>query len=461
MALPAPAAGRRGLVSFRLFGFPVSIHTSFLLIVGYIGLQAGGGVEFGLVWLAVATVSVLAHELGHALVAAPVGGQPRIDLYAMAGLTTWQPGRASRARRVAVSVAGPGAGVALGIVMLVVYGVVKPVEGSLVDNALRAAVFVNLFWGLLNLLPILPLDGGQVALAAMPGKDERVRLRRAAYLSLGTAVAVIALALSAKQLFPALLLIWLSAGNLQTLRALRHAEKGDPFVARLDAANTAIREGRPEDALRALPDAPAVPPEWAADVALYRAMALLRLDRAREAQEALVNELPEGVRADPVIAAAVLLANGQERLAYESLDAALRTDPRHWAVRELVTLLVRRGDDVDAALKDVTPEGAVGAMTALSEAGRFAESARWGERAVAGGTGPLVAYETARAWARAGEPDRALRALDDAAQVGFADVTRLVADPVLAPARALPGYEAVARRIRDNGLGVPGPHPIA
>jgi Zn-dependent protease len=460
VALPAPAAGRQGLVSFRLFGFPVSIHTSFLVIVGFFGLTAGGGVEFGLVWLVVATVSVLAHELGHALVAAPVGGQPRIDLYAMAGLTTWQPGRASRARRVAVSVAGPGAGVALGIGVLVLWHAVNPAKGSLLDNAFNAAVFVNLFWGLLNLLPILPLDGGQVALALMPGRDERARLRRAAYLSLGTAAAVVALAVAAQEVFAAILVVWLSAGNLQTLRALRQAENGDPFVARLDAAHAAIREGRPEDALRALPDAPAVPPQWAEDVALYRAMALLRLDRAREAQEALVTELPAGVRADPVIAAAVLLANGQERLAHESLDVALRTDPRHWAVRELVTLLVRRGDDVDAVLKDVTPEGAVGAMTALSEAGRFAESARWGERAVAGGTGPLVAYETARAWARAGDPDRALRTLDDAAQLGFRDVTRVVGDPDLAPARALAGYEAVARRIRDNGLGVPGPHPI-
>jgi Zn-dependent protease len=460
VALPAPAAGRQGLVSFRLLGFPVSIHTSFLVIVGFFGLTAGGGVEFGLVWLVVATVSVLAHELGHALVAAPVGGQPRIDLYAMAGLTTWQPGRASRARRVAVSVAGPGAGVALGIVAFAGWHAVNPVDGSLLDNAFRAAVFVNLFWGLLNLLPILPLDGGQVALAIMPG-NERDRLRRAAYLSLGTAAAVVALAVAAQEVFAAILVVWLSAGNLQTLRALRQAERGDPFAARLDAANAAIREGRPEDALRALPDPPAVPPERAEDVALYRAMALLRLDRAREAQEALVDELPEGVRADPVIAGAVLLANGQDRLAYESLDVALRENPRHWAVRELVTLLLRRGDDVDAVLKDVTPEGAVGAMTALYGAGRFAESATWGERAVAGGTGPLVAYETARAWARAGEPDRALRTLDDAAQLGFADVTRAVADPDLAPARALPAFEDVARRIRDNGLGVPGPHPIA
>jgi Zn-dependent protease len=461
VALPAPAAGRQGLVSFRLLGFPVSIHTSFLVVVGFFGFTAGGGVEFGLVWLVVATVSVLAHELGHALVAAPAHGQPRIDLYGMAGLTTWQPGRASRARRVAVSVAGPGAGVALGVGILVLWRAVSPPVGSLVDNAFNAAVFVNLFWGLLNLLPILPLDGGQVARAIMPGRDEAERLRRTAYLSLGTAAAVVALAVAAQQIVAAVLLVYIAMGNVQTLRALKQAKQGDPFRARLDAANEAIRAGRPEDALRALPDPPAVPPRWAEDVALYRAMALLRLDRAREAQEALVEEMPDGTRADPVIAGAVLLANGQERLASESLDHALRTDPRHWAVRELVALLIRRGDDVDAVLKDVTPEGAVGAMTALYAAGRFAESAKWGERAVAGGTGPLVAYEAARAWARAGEPDRALRLLDDAAMLGFADVARVGADPDLANARALPGYEPVVRRIRDNGLGVPGPHPIA
>jgi Zn-dependent protease len=460
VSLPAPAAGRQGLVSFRLLGFPVSIHASFLIVVGLFGLSAGGGVSFALVWLAVATVSVIVHELGHALVAAPAGGEPEISLYGMAGLTRWKPGLASRARRVAVSLAGPGVGLAFGLVIGLVGHAVHPARGTLPDNAFGAAVFVNVVWGLFNLLPILPLDGGQVALALMPGRDDRARLARVAYLSIGAAAVVAALAiLVLRQPVAGAFVIYIAAGNVQTLRALRHAGTGGPFAARLNAAERAIAAGDAEQALRALPEPAGTPPQWAAAVALLRAMALLRLDRAREAQDTLLTGLPEGTRIDPTFEATVLLANGQDRLARERLATSLRLDPPEWAVRELTALLARRGEDVDAWLGDVSPEAAVGALSALYQAGRYADAARWGDRALAGvAGGPEVAYDTARAHTRSGDAGRALRALDHAALLGWADLARVEDDPRFAPVRDLPGYEAVARRIHDNGLGAPRPH---
>jgi Zn-dependent protease len=449
MVMPAPGAGRRGLLSFRVFGFPVTIHASFLIVVLLFGYSGDTGLTAAFVWLGVVTVSVIAHELGHAAVAAPVGGEPRIDLYGMAGLTRWNPGRASRGRRVAVSLAGPGAGLLFGILVLFVRAAVAPAAGTLTAYALDGAVFANIAWGLLNLLPMLPLDGGQILHALMPGRDDVTRLRRASYASLGVAAAVAVAVIAAGAPILAALVVFFAAGNAQTLMALRRAKTGDPYAARVTSAVEAMDRGDPGAALAALPPVEHTPPQYAPAVTLLTAVALVRLGRAREAQDLLLT-LPEGARVEPAFAATVLIANGQDRLGREQLAAALPV-AQQWAVREAAALLLARGEDVEAALAGVTPAGAVGALTALYQGGAYEPAARFGEQALAAGvTEPLVAYNVACAWARAGQPDRALRALDDAAQLGWADVAQLDADADLASLRDLAAYDAVRARIAAN-----------
>ncbi len=446
MSLPVPAAGRKGLVSFTLFGFPITIHASFLIVVLLLGYSGRTGVNGALAWLVIVTVSVIVHELGHAFVAAPAGGEPRIDLYMLAGLTTWKPQRASRGRRVAVSVAGPLTGVAFGIVLLFAYTSLDLTADTFAERILGFAVFANLAWGVLNLLPMLPLDGGQVLYALMPGPDERTRLRRAAAASLGVAAVVAFAAIAFDEPFGAVLVIFFAAGNAQTLSALRRQHHTDPTSDRLLAADFALREGDPDRALALVPDPAVVPDDRRPAALLLRSMALLRLGHDREAQDVLFG-LPEGLKVDPTYEAAILLANGQDRLARERLAASLPTAP-DWAVRELVALLVRRGDDVDGLIDGVAGPGAVGAMTALYSAGRYEEAARWGERALSAGVrDPLIAYNVACAWARAGDAGRALTALDHAVALGLRDGASVDADPDLARLRAEPAYATVRARM--------------
>lgn len=455
MALPVPGADRKGLVDFTLFGFPVSIHASFLVVVLLLGLAGpDASLQSAVVWLVVVTISVIVHELGHAVVAAPAGGEPRIDLYGMAGLTRWNPARAGRGRRVAVSLAGPGFGLLLGVVVLVVYAAVKPTDGSLLQEALQSAVFANMAWGVLNLLPMLPLDGGQVVFALMPGREEETRLKRTAYGSIGVAVVVALVAFTNGEPIAAALVVFFAAGNVQTVVALRRGDSEDPTLTRLREAETALGEDRPDDALRLLPDPSVLGGDVQLFATLLRAAALLRTGREREAQGVLL-DLPPGVRVEPAFEAAVLLANGQGQLAHERLAAALRDQPSPWALRELTALLVRRGDDVDQVLGAVTGDGAGAVMTALFQADRHADAARWGEKALTtGSSSAMVAYNTACAWARTGDPGRALRALDDAAQLGWRDVRTAEDDPDLEPVRALPAYAAVRERLAANaGLG--------
>jgi Zn-dependent protease len=454
MALPVPEAGGNGLLSFRLLGFPVSIHTSFLVIVLVMGYTANPDLASAVVWLVVVTLSVLAHELGHAIVAAPAGGQPRIDLYMMAGLTTWQPGRASRGRRVAVSLSGVAAGVALGLGLLALFFAVDPVQGSLLEAALIGAVLVNLGWGLLNLLPMLPLDGGQVVLALIPGADDLVRLRRTSYVSVVVAAAVALGAFAVGEWPAAALVLFFGAGNVQRVLALRQGAGQTTRAYAIDAADAAIQAGDPEEALRRLPDD--VPEEWRPYAATVRAVALLRLGRAREAQDVLI-DLPHGA-VDPVLEATVLWANGQEQLARERLVPALQQDPAPWAVRELVLFLRSRQEDVVAVVGDVTGRGATGVLDALYQTGDYAPAAAWGERALAtGAADAFVAYNAACAYGRAGDQERSLRMLGYAASLGWDDLAQADDDPDLAAARALPAWPEVRAAFARNA-GSRAPH---
>jgi stage IV sporulation protein FB len=147
-------------IQFRLFGFPVRVEPSFFLTIAIallFQLSAGGPLVFAFTWGAVVFVSVLVHELGHALVArslrVPVG---TISLHALGGQV--QTGRTSPARSLAVSLGGPGAGLSLGLVTLALVPLVG--QGAFASRVIEDLLWVNLGWSMFNLLPLYPLDGG-------------------------------------------------------------------------------------------------------------------------------------------------------------------------------------------------------------------------------------------------------------------------------------------------------------
>ena len=150
---------------FRLFGFPVRVHPLFWVLAALLGASwLDLGVVFLLIWVAIAFVSILVHEFGHALAFRGFGTDSHIVLYSFGGLAVpWAEVR-GRWQRILVSLAGPAAGFLL---CAAVYfsNHFHPWAGtSLYVSALYAGLFsVNLYWGIMNLLPVWPLDGGQVS----------------------------------------------------------------------------------------------------------------------------------------------------------------------------------------------------------------------------------------------------------------------------------------------------------
>src|SRR3954464_14722355 len=92
---------------FTWAGIPGRVEPVFFVIIVILGFNPNDPRPILLVsWVAIAFVSILLHELGHAIAFRLFGINPSITLYGMGGLTSGQ-GRLTPVESIAVSLAGP------------------------------------------------------------------------------------------------------------------------------------------------------------------------------------------------------------------------------------------------------------------------------------------------------------------------------------------------------------------
>ncbi len=173
-------------LNFPLFGIPVRIHPMFWLVAILLGMNSATAVELA-TWVVAVFLSILVHELGHAVAARSYGYDPWITLYTMGGLTSfgtssYRSGNAGSLGQILICLAGPAAGFALAGVLyfalrlaqinvdvsvgwphLVQISVPEIHRFAALSDFIRQMFFANIFWGLINLLPVYPLDGGQIS----------------------------------------------------------------------------------------------------------------------------------------------------------------------------------------------------------------------------------------------------------------------------------------------------------
>ncbi len=230
-----------GALELHLGKIPVRVHATFLLMAAVLGM-GGGNVISDVSWVAVVFVSVLIHELGHAGVGILFGLQPRIDLHGMGGTTSWANHLPlSHGKRIAISLAGPFAGFAFGALAftLALLGAFPRSElGQLVHGQL---LYVNIGWGVVNLLPMLPLDGGNVMTQLLHiftrGRGERP----ARIVSIAVAALLVPLAIKFSWgLWGMLLIFTFVASNWRGLQDLTAREHDAPLRASLERAQAAL-----------------------------------------------------------------------------------------------------------------------------------------------------------------------------------------------------------------------------
>ena len=232
---------------FTIAGIPVRVHPLFWLVALLLG-SSGSLIQIP-IWILVLFVSILIHELGHAFAFRRYGQNSQIILHFAGGLTvpeavswgsSWANVSPSPMQQIVISLAGPiagftFAGLIIGGVMLSGGTVltswflgfiplpVTPIlsfGGQVLGILVTLLLWVNVFWGMINLLPVYPLDGGQVARNVIIQYDPWDGVRKSLWVSVitGALIALIGLLLL-HSVYMAILFGFLAFQSYQSLQA--------------------------------------------------------------------------------------------------------------------------------------------------------------------------------------------------------------------------------------------------
>ena len=321
------AARPTGRPQLRLFGIPIRIEPVFIIVVVLLGIGPGTDATLLAGWIVIVFASVLLHELGHAAAFVAFGSKPSIILYGLGGVTTARaPTR--RWQSVVVSLAGP----VLPLVLIGLPAIVLAESdwAAASDNRevlVRMVVWVNVWWGLINLLPLLPLDGGHVF-------EQFLGPRMARVLTIVVAIPIAIYAFRQQLPFGAVIAAMCGFQAWQQLRAPAAAASGASENARpperwVTGAHLAS-SGQPEAALQTLVEAALAGPPWPPALMVVGDNGLAPALAARLLQ--LPGERPPVAAAE--IASGLLVAGRHEQgiLVAEQLAADTRSGPlQEWA----------------------------------------------------------------------------------------------------------------------------------
>ncbi len=225
---------------FVIAGFPIRVHPMFWLIALLTGSSARLGPEI-LVWVLVLFVSILVHELGHAFAMRYFGESARVVLYGMGGLAISDYARRGRSpmTQILISAAGPVAGFALaGLVALTIiltggsfafdasfpifwdYSLGKSLKHPTAQLLVWHLLYVNIFWGLVNLLPVFPLDGGQIARQLFVMRNPWQGLQASLWLSIFVAAGLAVWGFSRGSVFMGILFAMLAYESYNALQQM-------------------------------------------------------------------------------------------------------------------------------------------------------------------------------------------------------------------------------------------------
>ncbi len=447
---------------FRLFGIPVEVQPGFWLIAAALGfdyLSQPPRVLFP-IWVAVVFVSIMVHELGHAIAVIRYRGDPSITLHMLGGLTSWRASmRLRRIDRIIISFAGPLAGF---ILAGAIYAFIRLAPGVASDLnqylafGLERLFMVNLAWGIFNLIPVLPFDGGHILEAALGPQRTRI----AALVSLICGVSIALMFLFARQIWGTLIV---GLGALQSYQRFqaesrnraskrppappawnRKSEKPDRPVppemnAQLATAKAALADDLYEQAGSIAETIIALdPPERARIDALHiLGWAHLLAERPDQAAR-VVAAIERHGKVDVALVGAVLYAKGDLLRAREILSSARADgDNRKEVVGPLIQILINQGEIDRAAaialdiVDSLSEEDARQMAVIAFDSEAYEWSSRLSEAVFERSGLPDDAYDAARSRALEGDESGAVALLRRAVAAGFSDAARAWSDSAL------------------------------
>lgn len=439
---------------FKIAGIPVRVEPVFFVISGLFGLRyVDIGLDVVAIWMGAAFLSILVHELGHGLSLKLFGQPSAIVLHGFGGVTiSPRRGQVSKARSVTVSLAGSLT--ALVVLWLPARQLLRS-EWILdkPESLIWLIIFLefqNLWWSIANLLPIRPLDGGNVT-------AELFGLHPARRISIVAAIAGAVWAFGHDQTYAAFFALFLAFNNWQEIRAEQRGSEVDVFEVEAPEPGTGgggRRSRRPH--LHAVPrPAPSAgPPTLTPDDPARTEQLAWNALRAGDGGTArrLVERL--GPRVNPYLRACSALATG-EADAFELFEEAYVAQPSGPPNLVTTDLLARSGAATVVARRLIARpdgsgrEGAATMQTHLHYGDHYRAAAEVGEAVYAAepASPAQTAFEVACSWSRAGEVEQAIVWLGRAADEGFRAASIVDGEPDLEAVRDDPRWPLLRARL--------------
>ena len=152
----------------RIAGLPIFIDLTFILLMVLWGADyfTGGNptaMSIGFLIVVGLALSILLHELAHAVVGNSLGVRPsHVELNGLGGLCYWAgPMRPEAWRRIAISLAGPAANLSLYYLFMMLAGTSLVADNRFVMRVVTTLAYYNWLLAVFNMMPAFPLDGGK------------------------------------------------------------------------------------------------------------------------------------------------------------------------------------------------------------------------------------------------------------------------------------------------------------
>ncbi|MGJ8643433.1 MAG: M50 family metallopeptidase [Luteolibacter sp.] len=167
------------MFEFKIFNIPVRVEPWFWVTLALIGGGLGANSKEALIsvlyFVVAGFISVLVHELGHALSARHFGNRVHIVLQAFGGYAAYQGGSQTRKNTFLITAAGPAIQIVLGFAALAFAKQFDAMSPRALDF-LRDLYVISFFWAIFNLLPILPMDGGRMLETVLGPRNIKITL---------------------------------------------------------------------------------------------------------------------------------------------------------------------------------------------------------------------------------------------------------------------------------------------
>ena len=462
------------MLRFLLGRIPVEIHLRYLLVAGLLSWSWAGGPHsesswpgtvlnhadspaynstyFSLIllWLVVLTVSVLVHELGHAIAFKVFGYKPSIHLIGLINVTRVQlKEEIPWAKDAVITLAGPLFGLALGVIAGVIGRLIGPNADSVLAYSLSVLFGANLFWAVVNLMPVAPLDGGRLSQIFLMRLFGRTGFLVAQVVAVVATVAIALFGIAVGNYLLTFLFAWFGFQAVSQMLAYRRGEvpvgsAAHPLFFALAKAEQQFNEGHvaeAAEAARALVDSKDAPVAVKSRAHHLLGWVALKVGKGRLALDHF--DQVTGLKVLPHALAEAYSLLGDEPRALRMWEEAAQSYDGPLIRIGLAAALIRSDRENDARK---IPE--VRMASAYDEAARIFESRNEFSRAASAAEGAFQAepgldpaLRAARYWSKAKQVNSALRMLSLAVQNGLSDVGSIENDSAFAEVKAAPEFE--------------------